>query len=269
MQTPNTKHPQYTHTHTHKVITYPEIKSKAYSSSAYFFSRVLSELPMNILAAVVYSSIIYWVVGLNKDPLRFLIFVAFIVLETCASVGIGFAVSAGTKNAAIANAIGPPIIIICILFGGFYVNSKTIPQGAAWVSYISPIYWTFSGLVLNEFSGEQFLCPPTPAPLQTQMNNGCLHVGEQVIVRLGFQNLTVDLCFLALAVFFVVISLLAYLLLAINVRSSEMAMKSPRTKNAIGGKVGRGGRGRGGGRGEGEGGERGGEEGSVGTDDEW
>ena len=51
-----------------KVIVQKERKSRAYSLSAYFLAKILSEIPYNIIGPIIFSSICYWIVQLNPDP---------------------------------------------------------------------------------------------------------------------------------------------------------------------------------------------------------
>lgn len=65
----------------------------------------------------VYSTIIYWAVGLNPYADRYFIFLVTVLLTTFTSMALGFLVSALSPSKLIANAIGPPILIILLLFG--------------------------------------------------------------------------------------------------------------------------------------------------------
>ena len=46
-------------------------------------------------------------------------------------------------HAEAANAIGPPLMIIGILFAGFYIKIGSLPIVANWVPYFSLFRWTF------------------------------------------------------------------------------------------------------------------------------
>ena len=73
--------------------------------------------------AVVYCSIIYWSIGLNRKPDRFLIFLVIVVLTALCSMSIGLSLSAFSPTAVVANALGPPFLIIFILFGLVLLSS--------------------------------------------------------------------------------------------------------------------------------------------------
>jgi ABC-type multidrug transport system permease subunit len=100
-------------------------------------------------------------------------------MTTVNAAAIGYFVSSISPNIQIANAIGPPVFIILLLYGGFYINASSLPPGSEWVRYISLIYWGFQALVLNEFTGETFSCQPD--------ETGCRYNGNDVIQSLSFQ----------------------------------------------------------------------------------
>jgi hypothetical protein len=129
--------------------------------------------------AVLYSTIIYWSAGLNPLYDRFLLFLLIVILTTFVGISIGFCVSALAPTAIIANAVGPPLIIVMLLFGGFYINEASLPTGSGWVVNLSLMFWGFQGLVINEFRGETFTCLPS--------DMSCVTRGEQVVRNLSFQ----------------------------------------------------------------------------------
>lgn len=58
-------------------------------------------------------------------------------------MALGFAVSAISPNSVVAMALGPPILVVLLLFSGFYINSDSLPLGSRWVQYISFVKWAF------------------------------------------------------------------------------------------------------------------------------
>eukprot|EP01037_Dinobryon_pediforme_P020148 gene20148-20697_t len=162
-----------------KKIVNREIVSGAYLASSYYLSRVLAEIPLQTVNTVVYCSIIYWSIGLNRKPDRFLIFLVIVVLTALCSMSIGLSLSAFSPTAVVANALGPPFLIIFILFGGFYINVASLPPGSQWVINISFVYWGFQALAINEFVGETFECPPGDV-------TKCFTNGKEVLNNLTF-----------------------------------------------------------------------------------
>jgi len=75
---------------------------------------------------VLYSTIIYWSTGLHPSVDRYFIFVGILLLTTTNATALGYFVSSISPNAAIANAIGPPVFIILLLYGNAIYNDKFI-----------------------------------------------------------------------------------------------------------------------------------------------
>ena len=170
-----------------KVIVNRERSARAYDTLSYFIAKYFVEMPLNTLPALIYAIVVYWMVGLNPD--RFGYFILIVMMEAVVGVSLGLAVSAIAPNTEIALALGPPTIIIALLFGGFYINVDSLPIVANWVPYTSFLKWTFQALAINEFRGETFTCEGGPM-------GSCLKTGEQVLARLSFADETIhEACF--------------------------------------------------------------------------
>ena len=81
-------------------------------------------------------------------------FLLIILLETAMVTMVGLMVSAVAPNIEAANAMGIPLVIVSLVFGGFYINLETLPPVAEWMPYLSVIRWPFEALAINEFTGE-------------------------------------------------------------------------------------------------------------------
>ncbi len=160
-----------------KVIVNRERSANAYDTLSYFCAKYLVELPLNCFPTVVYACIVYWMVGLN--PNAFGVFILILMLEAMTAISLGLAISALTPSLEAALGIGPPTIIVALIFGGFYINISSLPIVANWIPYVSFLKWTFEALCVNEFQGEKFNC--------AQASQGaCKTTGEQVLESLSF-----------------------------------------------------------------------------------
>eukprot|EP01041_Mallomonas_annulata_P000442 gene442-792_t len=164
-------------------VTRRERASGAYSSFPYFLSRVLCELSVLAILTTFFGIIVYWPTNLNRRVDKFFIFLALLNLGSWSSLAVGLTISAVSPSLAIANAMAAPVLIIFILFSGFYINLHSLPPGSDWVSYISFVKWAFESLAINEFSGASFEC----SVVNLQQGN-CQQTGSDVLKRLSFQN---------------------------------------------------------------------------------
>ena len=139
-----------------KVIVNRERASRAYDTFSYFFAKVVIEIPLNTLPALVYSCIVYWLVGLR--PAGFGYFILIVMFEAIIAISLGLGISAAAPSVEFANAFGPILMIIGILFGGYYIDIGSLPIVANWIPYFSMFRWTFEALCVNEYTGLTFTC---------------------------------------------------------------------------------------------------------------
>jgi len=55
-------------------------------------------------------------------------------------------------------ALFPVCIIPLMLVGGLFLVASNIPNYFIWLRYISPVYYAFSALSVNELENETFTC---------------------------------------------------------------------------------------------------------------
>jgi len=127
------------------------------------------------------------------------------MMEVLSAISMGLCISAVVPNIEVANVIGPIVIVITLLFGGFYINISSLPIVANWVPYASFMKWTYEALCINEFKGENFSCDKGP-------QGACEKTGDEVLVRLSFTDTIEEACF-GLGMVLLAITSLAILLL--------------------------------------------------------
>lgn len=56
-----------------------------------------------------------------------------------------------------AQALGPAIMTVFIVFGGYYANASNVPRGLRWIAHTSLIKYAFEAFCVNEFRGLTFV----------------------------------------------------------------------------------------------------------------
>lgn len=79
-------------------------------------------------------------------------------------MALGYFISALTGDLSLANAFSGLIILPLVLLGGFYLQDHSVPGFLVWIREISMFNWGYKLMVINQFSGKTFECPPVPAP---------------------------------------------------------------------------------------------------------
>lgn len=67
------------------------------------------------------------------------------------SLIIGYLISCASSSISMALSVGPPFIIPFLLFGGFFLNSGSVPYYFKWLSYFSWFRYGFEGLLINQW----------------------------------------------------------------------------------------------------------------------
>lgn len=156
-------------------------------------------------------------IGLRAGYQYFLIAVGIACLIANVATSFGYLLSCASSTVSTALAVAPPLIVPFMIFGGFYLNSKSVPHYFKWFSYISWFKYGNEAFMINQWHGvENIVCTE---------NVNCPKSGDMVLETYNFdpQNLKFDI--LALVVIIVVLRLTAYFFLLAKSRSKEHKAK--------------------------------------------
>ena len=88
---------------------------------------------MNLISPLIFGCAVYWMVGLNPQADRFFNFLVLLLLTGFGAIGVGMMVASAAPSATVAQAFAPIIMVLMILFGGFYINIDSLPDAIAWI----------------------------------------------------------------------------------------------------------------------------------------
>ena len=167
-----------------------EYSNGMYSVSAYYLGKFISTLPFDIFFPVVFSCVVYWLVGLNSAASSFFLFIFALVLTSLVAGSMGIMLGCLFPNAEVAVSLAPVVIIPFMLFAGFYVSLSSIPVWLSWIQYISIFKWALQALIVNEFYNETFTCAPSEY-IQVSTTEGIVQVcpvtnGLQVLTKYDY-----------------------------------------------------------------------------------
>ncbi|KAF7827702.1 ABC transporter G family member 7 [Senna tora] len=145
----------------------------SYALGPYLFSKLLAEIPIGAAFPLMFGAVLYPMARLHPTLQRFGKFCGIVTVESFAASAMGLTVGAMVPTTEAAMAVGPSLMTVFIVFGGYYVNPENTPIIFRWIPRCSLIRWAFQGLCINEFSGLEFE-QQKPQDLQT---------GEQVLER--------------------------------------------------------------------------------------
>ncbi|XP_051149198.1 ABC transporter G family member 7 [Andrographis paniculata] len=148
----------------------------SYSLGPYLLSKLLAEIPVGAAFPLLFGTVLYPMTRLHPTMARFGKFCGLVTIESFAASAMGLTVGAMVPTTEAAMALGPSLMTVFIVFGGYYVNSENTPIIFRWIPHVSLIRWAFQGLCLNEFTGLKF----------EHQNSYDIQSGEQALNRLSF-----------------------------------------------------------------------------------
>ena len=189
-----------------RILTLRERAAGTYKASAYFLSKTFSELPFQLAQPIVFSVVVYFLIGLQADAGKFFLFMLFMCLCSAASISTALFISAACRTTTLATAVMPSIFEISRLFGGFYLPPSKLPSYFSWLDALSYVKYSYVGISLNELEGLYFVCSASQQPGSASVP--C--VGQQEVDGLGLGFLTIGGCIGVLLLYIVVLRFFAY-----------------------------------------------------------
>ncbi|KAI9144775.1 P-loop containing nucleoside triphosphate hydrolase protein [Paraphysoderma sedebokerense] len=141
-----------------RLLVLRERAAGTYQASSYFLAKNLAEAIMQLICPIVFSVIVYFMVGLQASFDKFIIFMTFMVLCSFAATSLALAISALARTTSLSVTILPMALEIARLYGGFFLSPANLPKYFAWIDALSYVKYTYVGVSLNELTGLTLKC---------------------------------------------------------------------------------------------------------------
>ncbi|KAI9168738.1 hypothetical protein LWI28_001310 [Acer negundo] len=159
-----------------RAIVQRERAKGSYALGPYLLSKLIAEVPVGAAFPLMFGAVLYPMACLHPTLSRFGKFCGIVTVESFAASAMGLTVGAMVPTTEAAMAVGPSLMTVFLVFGGYYVNADNTPIIFRWIPRVSLIRWAFQGLCINEFSGLEF----------EHQHSFDIQTGEQALERLSF-----------------------------------------------------------------------------------
>ncbi|XP_024082365.1 protein white isoform X2 [Cimex lectularius] len=177
-----------------------------YRTDVYFIAKVLAELPMFLTLSTMYTIIVYYMIGFNSQLERMLGAVVVMVLVGNISTALGYFISCACASISVALSLAPPIVIPFLLFGGFFLNTGSIPNYLSWFQYLSWFKYGNEAMMINQWKGvKNIAC--------TKVGTTCPKNGMVILKTLNFDEKNYYFDLLMLVVLMIALQLGAFFML--------------------------------------------------------
>jgi len=169
-----------------------EVAGGLYCPSAFFFARVLAEMPTNIISALIYIITIDTMAGFQLDGTHLLAQICIGMTLMLAASGLFLLCGSIAADFEEANLYALVVALLNLLLSGFYVNKENIPAGYRWMSEVQIMSHSVDAAAATELEGLTFtctaaeevnnLCPIVTGDLYLDsMNMGTVSWGESIL----------------------------------------------------------------------------------------
>ncbi|GMJ11463.1 ATP-binding cassette G9 [Hibiscus trionum] len=140
-----------------RMMLQKERSSGMYRLSSYFMSRIVADLPMELILPTAFTAITYWMSGLKPTALNFLHSLSVLLYGVLVSQGVGLAIGSLVMDLKAATILCSVLMLIFLLAGGFYIQH--VPPFISWIKYVSVTGYTFKLLLGSQFKpNETYPC---------------------------------------------------------------------------------------------------------------
>ncbi|KAF9672752.1 hypothetical protein SADUNF_Sadunf11G0077000 [Salix dunnii] len=132
-----------------------ETSRGAYRVSSYVLSNTLVFLPFLLMVALLYSTPVYWLVGLRRAIDGFLYFSLVVWMVILMSNSFVACFSALVPNFIMGTSVISGLMGSFFLFSGYFISKNKIPSYWIFMHYLSLFKYPFECFLINEYGGEQ------------------------------------------------------------------------------------------------------------------
>jgi len=135
-----------------QVVLRREYYDGMYPLVAAYLAEICSGIPFLLIMPCIFISIQYCMIGLYPAVTSYLWFYVVCILIAASATGYGYMISAIAPSVEAANAIAPPLMVPLLLFGGFFLQSDTVPAYFIWLKYMSWFYYGAENLYVTQWN---------------------------------------------------------------------------------------------------------------------
>ncbi|KAF9449781.1 pleiotropic drug resistance ABC transporter [Macrolepiota fuliginosa MF-IS2] len=135
--------------HEHGALYHPFIEALALT---------LVDIPITLVTLIIFSIILYFMVGLQQSADQFFVFLLFLFAMSITMKGWFRAIAAAFASDAVALSFAGISVLAVAIYTGYTIPKPTMIGALRWITYINPLRYGFEALMTNEFRTLQGEC---------------------------------------------------------------------------------------------------------------
>ncbi|KAL3503137.1 hypothetical protein ACH5RR_037586 [Cinchona calisaya] len=131
-----------------------ETSRGAYRVSSYAIANTIVFLPFLLMVGLLYTTPVYWLVGLQRNIDGFLYFALVVWMVVLMSNALTACCSALVPNFIMGTSIISGLMGSFFLFSGYFISKENIPNYWIFMHYLSLFKYPFECFMINEYGGK-------------------------------------------------------------------------------------------------------------------
>jgi hypothetical protein len=172
-----------------RAIVVREFRNGAFTFSPYVSAQILSNSCFDIFSSLFYLPASF-LVGLGPTGEQVFLFIAALSLLTSIGTALGLALGSFSKDVNEAQNYMMPVLLPLLIFSGFLLPLKEIPDFFLPFYYASPFQWALSILLMVEFEPRKFCDGTTGQQFLASQDLDYADLGRNFFILLGSALLT-------------------------------------------------------------------------------
>jgi ABC-type multidrug transport system ATPase subunit len=160
-----------------------ETSKGAYRVSSYVVSNTLVFLPFLLVVALLYSTPVYWLVGLRRTMDGFLYFLLVVWMVVLMSNSFVACFSALVPNFIMGTSLIAGLVGSFFLFSGYFIAKDDMPKYWIFMHYLSLFKYPFECFMINEYGGEE-----GKRKCLKNIEGSCYLYGEEFLKQQGVEE---------------------------------------------------------------------------------
>ncbi|KAL4431621.1 hypothetical protein ABPG77_001463 [Micractinium sp. CCAP 211/92] len=131
-----------------------EVRGGFYRPGSYLLAKmVLDALLLRVIPVFIFSAAFYPMMGLQSGASTVATFLMVLAAFAGAMGALSLSVTVGSSTAGLASLIMNILLLIAVVVSGMLVNPQSMPAWIRWTHWLSPFYYAYCSLMINEMSG--------------------------------------------------------------------------------------------------------------------
>ncbi|SJX65131.1 probable SNQ2-ABC transporter involved in multidrug resistance [Sporisorium reilianum f. sp. reilianum] len=139
-------------------VLFKQMNYAFYRPAALSLAQTFADIPLSISRIILFSIILYFMAGLRRTAGAFFTFFLFVYFGYLAMSALFRLFGTVCKSYDVAARLAAVIISALVVFAGYVIPRDAMYRWLFWISYINPLYFAFSGVMMNEFKGLELAC---------------------------------------------------------------------------------------------------------------